>query len=232
MSIEDPFNNISPFATEKESAIEIVSADEYLQKNLDQPTQEISVGELIERHHKEEQPIKSKLRNDLTSRWLKESSDNGLIEELGYFPLKYKDNGMIDDDDFDKVYFAQDHEKYYVHTLPIWSEDGEVKGYICFREQKQQDEEKKEIQKEIGIKYEKEINNEWLLVEQERDKILQQKVREGKMVYLGELTDNEYISLRKKGIPAGNFEKVVLFDENQAYINDRHKVYAYILKQN
>lgn len=233
MSIENPFEDTNSSATEKENrSIEAVSGDEYLKKNLENPVKVFSIGELVEQNHKDDQKIKSKLRNSLTSRWLKESSGSGLIEELGYFSLKRGDDGMIDNTEFDKVYFSKDNEAYFVRTVPIWGEDGEVEGHVCFREKKEQPEEKKELKNEIEIKYEKENDNEWLLTEQERDRILQGKVKSGEMVYLGELTDDEYMSLRKKGVPMGNFEKVVLFDENQDYIRDKHKVYAHILKQN
>lgn len=157
---------------------------------------------------------------------MKEFSDNGLVEEVGYLPLKYKENGMIDDEESEKIYSSNESAGYFVQSVPVWGEDGNVLGHKYYRGKKENLQEKNEVKTNIELKYEKESDDKWFYEEQQKEKELQEKVKSGEMVYLGELTDDEYIALRKKGIPLENFEKVVMFDNKKDYIQDKHKVYA------
>lgn len=228
MSIENSFGNNNQNKVEKKAEIEVVSADNYLNRTNENPVKEIGLDERLEEWDKNRKRIESTEKNDRVSRQMKEFSDNGLSEEVGYLPLKYKENGMIDDEESEKIYSSNEAEGYFVQSVPVWGEDGNVVGHKYYRGKRETLQEKNEVKTNIELKYEQESDDKWFYEEQQKEKELQEKVKSGEMVYLGELTDDEYIALRKKGVPLSNFEKVVLFDDKKDYIRDKHKIYARI----
>jgi hypothetical protein len=229
MNMENQFGNNQNKAEEKKTEIETISANDYLNMIKENPVKIKEVGD-IEDWNNNRKRIESVIENDRISRRMKDFSDNGLLEEVGYLPLKYKENGMIDDEESEKIYSSNEEKGYSVQSVPIYGEDGNVTGHKYYRGKEETFEDKKEIKTNLELKYQKEYNDKWFYEEQMKDKEFQEKVRGGELVYLGEISFDDYIKLRKNGFPYGVTEEVWMFDENKNPIRDIMKYYAHVSK--
>ncbi|WP_259071952.1 hypothetical protein HDF24_25620 [Mucilaginibacter sp. X4EP1] len=163
--------------------IPVTSLDTYLEMLKSRPIKHID-----EEQHRNEQvsirnKISSRIENEINNAFVEEMKAMEFISEIGYYS---KDN-PIDRD----VWLSYFNDEFVVHEIGVYDEKNEIMGNYYYREKTSSNltPEENSIKSEILAKYNALSEDKYMLVEQERNKQLEQKVRDGEMVSLGELTD-------------------------------------------
>ncbi len=196
-------------------------------KNLrENPIYGTTVQKQKEKLSKEWQKLRASASNERDDKQIKEFIENGLAEEL------FKTETFNPDDvDF---YVASMENGYRIQTSPVYGETNNVKDIISYRYIKTPNNPTGEqLQKanEINTKYEKEYHESWYNSCKMKEELFNEKVKEGEMVFVGEMLFDEYIKLRTSNAPESHqvkYELTPVFDENKiTWSKDKNRIYAY-----
>ena len=202
----------------------VLKFNEYLKSISEKPISEGRLTEYAEKNQKEFKKIQALLANDRVSRQIKEFVVAGLAEELSP-----KQNEGIDpyDDDF---YISNLENGYRVESAPVYDENMEIASHRYTKTEAHPVAEKQKLANEINVKYEKEYHNKFYYEQEAKDALFKEKVSSGEMAFIGEMSFNDYIELRKTspaGVSGKNFELIPCFGNDKGKWTENRKVYAY-----
>jgi hypothetical protein len=170
--------------------------------------------------NKERISVELKIRSGRVQRQTDEEIQNGVLEEIGYFPMEEGESS-------DKAYLDNVYQGYKVSAVPRYNSENLIVGHNYYRTKIAENEALTRLMLEIEKKYEQECKDQWFYEEQEKDLRFQERVRTGTMAYLGEVDFDGFVEMRKSGLPHNLIEKVVVFDE-QKEPSGRGKIFALI----
>lgn len=211
---DDESLNLDIAENSKIESVSITPINEYLDLVKDFP----SIDHAIESRELEAS-IKGWELNRRNSLMLKELIQNGLVEEVSYFSNQEKEMS-------DSAFIENMQNGFKVRSIPVF-ENGEIIGHKYYRELNNISNEQQQKKQDIESKYVNEASQSWFYREQEKEKILNQKVTSGEMVYLGTVSTDEHITMIKNGLTVRSSEEVVTFND-QRQPTDYIKLYAYV----
>jgi hypothetical protein len=219
MTLENPF--VSGHNIEQNPApISLTSIEAYLDMIKDSQIEAIDLEERIRTVEEDKNKIKSDFENALNDSLAKEMEKNGFFENIGYYP-----NGQeLPLEDYSK-YFGNG---YTLNNMPILNEQHEAIGYNLYREKQNLSDEEQTIKSEIYEAYGKLSKEKWFYVEWEINSRLEKKVRDGKMVFLGNQTFDEYVGMIKRGVSTKETIAVPIFDQDMNPFDLNQKIYVWI----
>ncbi|MDW3651011.1 MAG: hypothetical protein R8P61_28295 [Bacteroidia bacterium] len=195
---------------------------------------EVDPGIRSEQRDLRDEGIRSNLKNQRIDEQMKAYIDAGIATEVDF--LERDSNDVHSSKIGDKIFSLK--MKYReqgldFQTASVWNETGDVTGYRCFTINRELSQEQIERQEEIEFIAEKRYQRGWQYEIEERERGYQGEVEAGNMVYLGQLSDAEYFSIRRElAIPFGDIETLPTFDELGNPESDQQKVFVYVNPQN
>lgn len=236
MSRENPFSNSdSNKEAEKEEQIIIVSVGDYLKATQENTVKKISEEERLKEFRSDADRFDTKAQKIVRGREdnrRKEYIKNDFIEEIGFFQIDKSKIGVEEPDmdffeKFNSAYFSNIQNGFKVETFSVYNEKDEFIGLKMYRERPEVINQKIDIKDSIDSEYENSNETQWFFSEQEREKELKEKVKNGEMVYLGEFVINsEEFKKITKEIPSENTELTWIFDKNKRPTREKTGVYA------
>ncbi len=213
----------------KEDEIKITSPDDYMNMIELHPIEKINEDERRKEMVRQHYAIEAKVTAARLNARFKKYAEQGLLkEEIGYFP-KDSDVNLETSKKLEDVYLENTEADYFVQVVPVFDKDNRYTGNKLFRVKNRIAKEKEKIKLQLDLEYQEEDNHRWFYEEQEKEKKLREKVKNGEMVYLGEINFDNYLKL-KKDFPPLDTEEIWVFDENKNPIRDNMKYYARIKK--
>jgi hypothetical protein len=205
-----------------------VNFNEYVNSIKKKPISEALLLKYVEQAPKEYLKIEATLTNYRISRQIKEFVIVGLAEELD----QNKQQEQIDpyDDDF---YISNLNDGYRLQAAPVYGENMDIISHRYTKAPLNTTPEQQKLANDINIKYEKEYNNKFYYEQEAKEALLTEKVTNGEMVFIGEMSFDDYIELRKTNPISGkNFELIPCFDDKKEWWTENRKVYGYVNNEN
>jgi len=195
----------------------ITSIEDYLTMIKANPISEMSTNEKLQSWNENRLQLHAKVFNDIAEANLNDLIKNELVKDVVSI--------SNDDTNIDQIILAHTQKGEFANNFPIYDSAGIIIGHKYYFEVPNLTEEQKLLKRSIEAKYALEYNNQWQIEESEKEKGLQQEVKNGDFAYLGLATEEQYAELRKK-ISLNTIEKVAVFDNNRQPITGTVKVYA------
>ena len=219
-------------SSEKKAEIKVTTFSEYLQLLAKNPVEDdnLNAEERAEKNEEKCRAIEAKLNAANSQEHAKKYMEAGLLEEeIGYFPediiQNHENSGKLI-----QCYSENTKAGYFVELVPIYNENFESTGTKLFRTKLETVEEKAPIKAQIDLETLERENHSWFYEEQEKERQYQEKVRKGEMVYLGEITFDDYLKLTQDFRNTRLLEIIWVFDEEKNVTRESKKYYAYVGK--
>ncbi len=225
MSLEQPH-----LSTENQETLHVTSLEEYFElvKDSDSLQSSLVIKNAEERMQEVEQWSENKKKadaaflNEKNEEMLHKLVENEMVDDLGIISDDDKAGGT-------QVYVSNIENGFRVQSFPVYEDSTDVvSGHHYYRDRNNLSEENNALKASIESSYSHLYVDSWMDREQKKDELLQQEVQRGEMVYLGEMSFDNYIEMLKKGLNGDNVEEVVVFDADKKALSDRTKVYARI----
>ncbi|MEM6342688.1 MAG: hypothetical protein AAF927_02365 [Bacteroidota bacterium] len=190
---------------------------------------EIDLGAKAEQQSARQESIRSQLRNQRIDEQMNDYLKAGIVDEVAYVERDQNDEHSLKSGDaVFKLKMQYRDQGFDFQTAPVWDETGEIIGYRCFTINPELSQEQAQRKEEIEFVAEKRFQNSWQYEIEEQELYFQKEVEHGSMVYLGQLNDDDYFSMRNDlNIPFGNIETLPVFDEKGNANSTQQKVYVY-----
>jgi hypothetical protein len=168
--------------------------------------------------------LKASAKNERAGKQIQEFIENNLAEEL----FKTEEFDPSDED----FYVSNMKNGQRINSNPVYgNKENEIVSYRYIKTPTNPSTEQISVANEINTKYEEESHksfaNSWKI----KEELFNEKIKNGEMVFLGEMPWDEYIKLRTSNKPEAHqikYELTPVFDENQiTWSKDKERVYAY-----
>ena len=168
--------------------------------------------------------LKIQAKNTGVDNQIKEFIEKGIAEEL----LK---TAEFDPENVD-LFVSEMKEGRRISSIPVYgNSENEIVDYRYIRTPADPSDEQTDIARDINMKYLKESHRSFADSWKMKEELFNEKIKNGEMIFFGEMLFDEYIKLRadnKLDLNRIKYELVPVFDKNQiTWSKDKQRVYAY-----
>lgn len=224
MGIEDGFRSKINKESKQTPEVEVTSLGDYLEMLEKHPLKPLIYEARFNQWIEENKRIENKVsREKYEKKFDKLRAADLLGEEIGYFPINEDEIGYKDES---KAWNENVMAGYNIEIIPVYDKENRLMGHKLFRvKETSMDKKKTETKFKIEEEFIYSDTHAWFYEEKEKEKEYNELVRKGEMVYLGEISFDDYCKRIAEKIETF---PIWVFDETKEPRQDVKKYYARI----